>query len=163
MTQRTDLPATTQETKPRRWDPFELASQMQSELDRMMGGWLPSLRVRRRPGEMTGAWAPQTDVFEQNGSIVVKAELPGIDKKDINVAVEDGDLVIQGERRSEEKVEEKDFYRMERSYGSFYRRIPLPDGVTSDQIDAKYADGVLNVSIPKPKSVETKPVKISVK
>jgi HSP20 family protein len=136
---------------------------MQSELDRMMGGWLPSLRVRRRPGEMSGAWAPQTDVFEQGGSIVVKAEIPGIDKKDITVSIENGDLVITGERRSEEKVEEKDYYRMERSYGSFYRRVPLPEGVTSNQISASYADGVLNVTIPKPDVTEAKPVKINVK
>jgi HSP20 family protein len=163
MSQRTDVPATTQESKPRRWDPFDFASQMQSEFDRLMGGWLPSFRGFRRPNEMGGAWAPRTDVYEHDGSIVVKAELPGVDKKDINVAIEDGDLVIQGERRSEETVNEKDFYRMERSYGSFYRRLPLPEGVSSDKIDAKYADGILEVKVPKPAMKETAPTKIEIK
>lgn len=158
----TTAPAATEAPKPRRWDPFDLLTQMQTELDRFWGGRWPTIRPPRRPAEFAEAWTPRADVFELNGSIVVKAELPGVKKEDIDVAVEDGDLVVRGERKAEETVEEKDFYRMERSYGSFYRRLPLPEGVSADQIAAKFADGILEVTVPKPATATAEPTKIAV-
>jgi HSP20 family protein len=143
-------PATPETPKPRRWEPFEFLTQMQADLDRFWGGRWPEFRLLRRPVEFAEVWTPRADVYEQNGSIVVKAELPGVSKEDIHVTIEEGDLVVQGERKAEEKVEEKDYYRLERSYGSFYRRLPLPEGVTAEQIDATFADGVLQVTVPKP-------------
>jgi HSP20 family protein len=163
MDEKTIAPATAEAPTPRRWDPFDLLSQMQTELDRFWGGRWPAIRPPRRPAEFADAWTPRADVYEQNDSIVVKAELPGVKKEDIGVAIEDGDLVVRGERKSEEKVEEKDYYRMERSYGSFYRRLPLPESVTAEQITAKFADGVLEITVPKPAVTAAEPTKIAVK
>ena len=158
MSEKSTVPAKVEETRPRRWDPFERLAQMQAEFDRFLGERWPL----RRMAELPGAWTPRADVYEQNGSIVVKAELPGVKKEDIDVAIEGGDLVVRGERKSEEKVEEKDYYRMERSFGSFYRRLPLPEGVTAEQIKATFKDGVLEVKVPKPVTKEPEPKKIAI-
>jgi HSP20 family protein len=154
---------TTTVMKPRRWDPFDLLSPLQAEFDRFWGAGWPTFRPFRRLTELPEAWTPRADVFEQDGMLVVKAELPGVKKEDINIAVEEGDLVIRGERKSEEKIEEKDYYHMERFFGSFYRRLPLPEGVMPEKIDALYKDGVLEVKIPKPVSKEPEPKRIPVK
>jgi len=159
MNEQTSTPAKVEEGRPGRWDPFERLNQMQSEFDRFFAERWPL----RRMTEVSGTWAPRADVYEQNGSIVVKAELPGMKKEDIEVKVDDGDLVIRGERSTEEKVEEKDFYRMERSRGSIYRRFPLPQGVAPDQIKADYSDGVLKVTVPKPASATPAQTMIPVK
>ena len=155
-------PAKTEETRPRRWDPYDLFTQAQNELEQFWGGRWPSFRPLRRMAELPSTWSPRVDVFQQNGNLVVKAELPGMKKEDIDISVENGDLVVRGERKSEEKVEEKDYYRMERSYGSFYRRLPLPEGVTEEKIEATYADGVLEVKVPKPEAKELEPKKIAI-
>ena len=156
-------PTATEALKPYRWEPFDLLTQMQTEFDRFWGGRWPTFRPLHRPVEFMEIWTPRADVFEQNGSIVVKAELPGVKKEDIVVAIEEGELVVRGERKAEEKVEEKDFYRLERSFGSFYRRLPLPEGATAEQIEATFADGVLTVTVPKPATATAEPTKIAVK
>lgn len=157
-TAKTEEPA-----KLRRWDLMDVMTQMQNDLDRLWGGRFAALRPLRRFTESGETWSPRADVYEQNGNLVVKAELPGVKKEDITVAVEDGDLVIRGERTHEEKVEEKDYYRMERSTGAFYRRLPLPEGITVDQIAATYNDGVLEVTMPKPVTTTATPTTIPVK
>lgn len=159
MSEKTSAPAKVTETRPGRWDIFERLNQMQSEFDRFFADRSPL----RRMSELSGTWAPRADVYEQNGSIVVKAELPGMKKEDIDVEFDDGDLVIRGERSTEEKVEEKDYYRMERSRGSIYRRFPLPQGVTPEQIKANYSDGVLEVTVPKPATAKPSQTTIPVK
>jgi HSP20 family protein len=144
-----------------------LLAEMEADLARLRERWplmtWPGLRPWRRPVELPGTWAPRADVYEQNGNLVVKAELPGVDKNDVDVAVEGGDLVIRGERREEHEIKEEDYYRMERSVGSFYRRLPLPEGIKADQVAASFADGVLEVRVPKPATVETKATKIAIK
>ncbi|MDA8090025.1 MAG: Hsp20/alpha crystallin family protein [Nitrospiraceae bacterium] len=92
--------------------------------------------------------APSVDIFEEGGDIVLKAELPGISKQDISVNLADHTITISGEKKKEEKVEEKDFYRVERSYGSFTRSFELPADVKADQVKAKFRDGVLEVRLP---------------
>lgn len=113
------------------------------------------VRPWRRVASATEARLPDTDIYEKDGAIVVKAELPGVKKEDVQVTMDGGDLVIQGKREAESEVQEQDYYRMERSYGSFYRRIPLAYEPAADQIAATFKDGVLEVRVPKP--VETKP------
>jgi HSP20 family protein len=110
-----------------------------------------------------GPWAPRMDVFEKDGSIVVKAELPGLKKEDVTVEIEGDDLVIRGEFKAETEVKEADYSRMERSAGSFYRRMPLPEGITPEQIEATLADGILEVRIPKPVEAKTEATRIEVK
>jgi HSP20 family protein len=158
MSETTNAPAKTNETRPNRWDPFERLTQMQAEFDRFFGDRWPL----RWLSDSSAIVSPKADMYEQNGSIIVKAELPGMKRKDIDVALEDGDLIIRGEQKTEEKIEEKYYYRMERSQGGFYRRLSLPRGVTADQIKATYDDGVLRVTVPKPSGDEPAQSKIHI-
>jgi HSP20 family protein len=103
------------------------------------------------------------DVFEKNGNVIIKAELPGVDKKDITVTIEGGDLIIEGERKNESEVTEKDYYRLERSYGTFYRRLPMPFEVKAEQVKASYTDGVLEIQIPKPAEATPQAKKVDVR
>jgi HSP20 family protein len=105
---------------------------------------------------------PRVDVFEREDNLVVKAELPGVKKEDVDLEIKDGDLVLRAERREEREVKDENWYRMERSYGQLYRRLPLPEGVQTDQIRAALTDGVLEVTIPKPQGKEPQAQKIAI-
>jgi len=144
----------------RRWDPFEMFDALQGEMDRLWhrpqpfwSGALPTL-FRRASGSGI-AWAPRLDVYEKGNAVIVKAELPGLKKEDVHLQLDDGTLVIPGESKAESEVKEESYYRVERSFGSFCRRMSLPFEVTPEQIQATMKDGVLEVRIPKP--AETKP------
>jgi HSP20 family protein len=165
MNEKTSAPVKTGEAKPRVWEPGDLFASMQDEMARLFDERWPSgawhrLTSRMTPGGMT--WAPKVDVFDRNGDLVVKAELPGIAKEDVEVSVDRGALVIKGERKAEEKVEQESYYRMERTFGSFYRRLPLPEGVATDKISAAYSDGVLEVRVPKPAEEKPQPSRITI-
>jgi HSP20 family protein len=159
MAEKTTVPVKQEEKAMSRWDPFARLQELQDEVARLWGEpgpftlrptW-PTLRVPTIPS----TYMPRMDVYEKNGNLVIKADLPGATPEDVDVTVEDGDLIIKGERKAEKEVNEKDYYRMERSYGSFYRRQPLPEGTKPEQIQATFAGGVLEVTAPKP--VEKKP------
>ena len=129
-----------------RWNPwsdlFGVQRELQDLLRQTSGTWVNS------SSEL--AWAPAIDVFARQGDLVVKAELPGIDpEKDVDITVQDGYLVLSGERRAEHETEGKSFYRVESSYGSFRRAVALPDGVKPDEIEASYTDGILEIVVPK--------------
>jgi HSP20 family protein len=113
-----------------------------------------------RTSEFLG-WTPAFDVYEEKDGYVVKAELPGMKKEDINVSIEDGELVISGERKSETKGEGAEVYRAERYFGKFQRTVSLPATVSTKDVRAEYKDGVLTVTLPK--SEEAKPKQIEVK
>lgn len=145
--------APVREERPRRWEPLQLLEEMQTDLARLVEGplglWPLGRQLRRMPvSAMAGM--PRVDVFEREGTLLVKVELPGIKKEDVELNIEDGDLVLRAERREEHEVKDEQWYRMERSYGSLFRRLPLPEGVQADQIQAALTDGVLEVTIPKP-------------
>jgi HSP20 family protein len=110
-----------------------------------------------------GLWSPQVDVFERGNNLVVRADLPGLDRDNIDVEVENDSLIIRGERRSENEDNQEGYYRSERSYGSFYRAIPLPDGVDANACNATFKDGVLEVTLPKPPESKSKGKRIEVK
>ena len=105
-------------------------------------------------------WNPKVDIYEEEDQIVVTAELPGVDKKDIELDVKDGILTLKGERSSDNEVKEKNYYRKERSFGRFERSFKLQSDVDAGKIKADYKDGILKVSIPKPE--EAKPKQITV-
>jgi len=105
-------------------------------------------------------WNPRVDIYEEEEAIVLKAELPGVEKDKIVVDVKDRVLTLKGERSSYSDVKEENYYRRERTFGSFERRFNLPDNVDAEKITADYKDGVLKVDIPKPE--ETKQRKITV-
>ena len=142
-----------------RRDPFNLLREMTSDFDRLFDTpvW-PSLRwpvLRARPVEET-AWLPHIDVLERDNRLITKVDLPGMKKEDVKVEVADGHLAISGERKSEVEEKKDDFYRCEREYGSFYRAVPLPQGVTLNDVKATFANGVLEVSVPLPAKLEAK-------
>ncbi|GAB7025285.1 Hsp20/alpha crystallin family protein [Geotalea toluenoxydans] len=105
---------------------------------------------------------PSVDVYEESDSIIVKAEIPGIRKEDIDVTFRENMLTVSGEKKKEEKVENKDYYRLERSYGSFSRSIPLPAEVETDKASASFKDGILEIRMPKTASSKEKVKKITV-
>jgi HSP20 family protein len=134
----------------------------ESEMDRMFGNRIPFMQplLRSARSFRTGqGWAPSADIYEKGGNLIVKAELPGVSKEDVEVTVDNGDLVIQGERHADDEVDDENYYRMERFSGSFYRRFTLPEGVDEDQITAEFKDGVLEVRVPKPSGDQETQVK----
>jgi HSP20 family protein len=144
------------------WAPWRLFEEVRDEMEDFWRGartWpalphFPKLIAR----ENAVNWMPSTDVYRTDGDLVVKADLPGLTKDDVEVMVEDGFLVVKGERKEEKEEKGKEYYRTERTYGSFYRRVPLPEDVDATKIAAKFHDGVLEVTVPLP-PVETKEAK----
>jgi HSP20 family protein len=108
-------------------------------------------------------WMPAVDVFEKEDRFVVKAELPGMKEDDIDVSVVGDTLSIKGEKKTETETKDEDYYRCERSYGSFYRSIPIPSNVDADKIEASFEDGVLEVALPKSAKVKPKKIAVSAK
>jgi HSP20 family protein len=102
------------------------------------------------------------DVLEKEGQVVVRADLPGVKKEDVEVAVEGDVLTIRGSRHEEKETKEKGYYRSERSMGEFQQTIALPDGVTADSIKASYKDGVLEVTIPRPNAPANKRIQVAI-
>ncbi|HYA12052.1 MAG TPA: Hsp20/alpha crystallin family protein [Thermodesulfovibrionales bacterium] len=123
----------------------------------MRPSWFPRLRMPEIE-EMT----PSVDVFEEGDEVIVKAELPGMSKEDIDVKVTDDIVTISGEKKKEEKVEKKNYYRMERSYGSFTRSLRLPTEVHTEKASAKFKEGVLEIRIPKTEEAKKKEKKVLV-
>jgi len=139
------------------WRPFRELEEWERRFDDLFGR--PSWRL---PVE-EGGWMPAVDVFEKEDKFVVKAELPGMKEDDIDVSVVGDTLFIRGEKKTEAEIKEEDYYRCERSYGSFYRSIPLPSTVDADKIEASFEDGVLEVALPKSAKMKPKKVAVSAK
>ena len=131
------------------------------DMDRLFGegGFRP---LFLKEGSEEFAWSPDLEFFERKGQFVVRADLPGLTKEDVKLNVENGVLTIQGERKQEVETTDDGWYRSERSYGAFYRTLPLPDGVKTDQINATFRNGVLEVVMPLP-VVEKKAKAIDIK
>jgi HSP20 family protein len=121
--------------------PFAMIREFTNEMDRLTAG-----------GRSMEGWAPAIDVQQCGGSLVVSAELPGLKRDEVKVALTDDTLIIEGERKYEHKDDHEGYHRRERSYGRFYRGISLPEGAKTEQIKAELKDGVLRVSIPVPES-----------
>lgn len=149
-------------------NPFEFMRRMNDEMDRLFEsvGFGSSLLApwETRAGR-PAAWAPQIETLKRGNQFIVRADLPGLDKDDITVEVDNGVLTISGERQEErEEGEEEDgWYRTERSYGAFYRAIPLPEGANEDQISATFNNGVLEVTVPTPEEGRQRGKKVEVK
>jgi HSP20 family protein len=138
--------------------PFSLMRRFSEEMDRVFGDFgfgaslAPGLgREFGRLADMEGSmWLPQVEAFEREGKLIVRADLPGLSKDDINVDITDDAIKIRGERRQEKEENDEGYYRSERSYGSFYREIPLPRGVNRDEANASFRNGVLEITMPAP-------------
>lgn len=119
--------------------------------------------LRREAGLIQADWSPQVDVLERDGKFIVRADLPGMARKDLQVDIKDEMLTIQGVRNKETHEEKEGRYYSERSHGRFYRAIPLPDGVHADKASAQFRDGVLEVTMPCPPSAKPASRRLEIK
>ena len=130
--------------------PFSLMSRLMEDMDQIfLGG---NGNGDRRPLLARGAWAPQVETFRRGDKLVIRADLPGLKKDDVHVDIDENAITISGERCDEHEEEREGYYHSERSYGQFFRAIPLPDGVSSDVCDASFKDGVLEITCNAPKA-----------
>lgn len=144
----------------RAWDPFRELETLQNEMSRLFD---LSLSKRGNGDFFEGNWSPAVDIQDARDSIIVKADLPGLNKEDIQVSVEDGQLILKGEKKEERKTEEKGYVRMERTCGAFYRAISLPASIESDKVKATYKNGVLELVLPKKEEAKPKQIAVEVK
>jgi HSP20 family protein len=113
-------------------------------------------------GDLPADWTPKVDVVEKNGVLTVSADLPGMTAKDVNVELTGDRLTIKGERKSDVEETKAGVYRRERTYGAFLRTLPVPEGITPEQIKATFANGVLEVTLPLPPAITSKSHRIEV-
>ena len=140
-----------------RWEPFRGNLGFESQVNRIFN----ELFDRSQESNLT-PWAPAVDIFESESELFVKADLPDIKPEELDIRVEKNILTIRGERKFEKKVEEKNYLRVERSYGSFARSFSLANTVNSEAIKADYKDGVLTLTIPKREEAKHKQIKVNV-
>ncbi len=139
-----------------RYEPFTILNQLQKELDRVRDGEESGGRIA------TAEWAPAVDIKEEESRFVIHADIPGVNPDDIDVNMEKGVLTIKGEKNTEAKTEKENYKRVERIYGSFYRRFSLPDTADNEAISAKSKNGVLEIVIPKREAVKPKKINVAV-
>ncbi|MCZ6779808.1 MAG: Hsp20/alpha crystallin family protein [Acidobacteriota bacterium] len=139
-----------------RWDPFYDLFSFQDKVNRLFS----NAQTSGLAEASTGAWTPTVDIYEEGDTLVLQAELPGVNKDDVEVQVEGNILTLRGERRQEKDIKEDQYHRLERVYGSFMRSFTLPVGINRDKIRAEYRDGVLKLALPR--AEEAKPKKIKV-
>jgi len=143
-----------------RWEPFRDLATAQRDFDRLFRGAFTSQLGDTELS--TRSWAPPVDIYETEDAIVLKAELPGADPKDVEVRVEDNTLYLKGERKFEKEVKEQNYHRVERSYGSFARSFSLPNSISTDKVKAEFKDGLLTLTMPKREESKPKTIKIDV-
>jgi len=151
-----NLPARREE----RQDPFTL---LQREMNRLFEDFNRGFELEPFGGEGAKTWTPRVNVAENDKEVTITAELPGMDEKNIDISVSDNVLTIKGEKHDENEEKGRNFYRMERSFGSFQRSIALPAEVEMDKADASFKKGVLTVTLPKSKEAQKEVKKIEVK
>ena len=141
-----------------RWEPQRGLTTLQDQINRLFSD---SFDRTGEEGSLS-AWAPAVDIFETEHELVVKADLPDIDPKDLDIRVENNILTIRGERKFEKQVNEDKYLRVERSYGSFARSFTLANTVNAEAIKAEYQNGVLTLTIPKREEAKPKQIKVNV-
>ena len=143
-----------------RWEPVRDLLTLQEKMNRMFEG---SYRgTNEEDWALGGSWAPAVDIYEKDGNIVLKAELPGVDPKDVDVRVENNLLTLRGERKFDTEVKRDNYHRVERSYGAFSRSFTLPNVVDTGNIKAEYRDGVLHMTLPKREEAKPRQIQINV-
>jgi HSP20 family protein len=141
-----------------RWEPFRGGATLQEQVNRLFGNVLD----RSAEESNLTTWAPAVDIYETEHELVVKADLPEVDPKELDIRVENNLLTIRGERKFEKKVNEDNYLRVERAYGSFSRSFSLANTVNSEAIKADYLNGVLTLTIPKREEAKPKQIKVNV-
>jgi HSP20 family protein len=157
----------TQSREVAQWRPFadltrwerDMERMMDEFFDRRMRHWWPERWFRSEDMLIN---APLVDVFQEQDDIVVKADLPGVDKDNLDIQLTDHTLTIKGEKRKEDEIKEEHYYRTERSYGTFMRSVQLPMDVQTDKVKAAFKNGVLEVRLPKTEEAKNKEIKVKV-
>ena len=142
-----------------RWDPFRDLNMLQDRMNRMFDD--AGRTWRSDEPAATTTWSPAVDIFETEGEIVVKAELPGMERNDIGVNLEKNVLTVKGERRFTKETKDDNYHRIERSYGTFSRAFSIPTTVDEEKIRADYKDGVLKIVLPKKEQAKPKQIRIA--
>lgn len=145
-----------------RWDPFEELREMQRSLDRLFDELTGRRPARRREGREPVVWEPAVEVYETDQEVVVRAELPGVDPKNVNVTVQDNTVTIEAEAKEEQEERGRNYLRRELRYGQFFRTVALPAEVKADAAKATYRNGVLELRVPKSERAKPKQVKVEV-
>jgi HSP20 family protein len=143
-----------------RWEPVRELNTIQNEMNRLFNTFFEAPAQGASPAA-TRRWLPAMDLVESGDEFVLRADLPGLDEKDVNIELEDNVLTISGERKSEHEERTEGYYRLERASGSFSRSLTLPEGVDPEKVQARFERGVLEVRIPKPEQRKPRKVTIS--
>lgn len=141
-----------------RYDPFRDLRSLQDEVNRLFTTNLS--RAFGDEGIARGAWNPSVDIYENKDQIVLEAELPGMNREDFDLSIENNVITLRGERRFEKKEESDNYHRVERSYGSFTRSFTLPQTVTAEGATAEYRNGVLRVTLPKREEIKARRIEV---
>lgn len=143
-----------------RYNPFTELRSMQEQMNRLL-----DLAWNREPGEemREGMWQPPVDIYEDAQQVVIKAELPGMDQQDIDVRIDNGTLILRGERKHDQDVRKENFHRIERFYGTFQRSFFLPQNVDQAKVSASCDRGVLTIILPKKEETKSHQITVEVK
>ncbi len=144
-----------------RWEPFRnlpaVPKSLFPDIDKLFNGFWDERVLEPR------AWTPRVDIYEDADKVVLKAELPGIEPKDVDIHIDENTLYLKGERKIDSEVNEENLHRVERAYGTFARTFTLPTSVESEKVSAEYKDGVLKVTLPKREESKPKQIKVAAK
>lgn len=141
-----------------RWDSFRDMNMLREKMNRLFEDAFTGRGEEREIA--TSTWSPAVDIFENENELVLTAEIPGIDEKDLEIKIEDNTLTLKGERKFEKETKEENYHRIERSYGSFYRAFTLPHSVDAEKVQAEHENGVLKISMPKRQELKPRTVRI---
>ncbi|MCX8161004.1 MAG: Hsp20/alpha crystallin family protein [Candidatus Saccharicenans sp.] len=142
-----------------KWDPFRDIMVLRDRMNRLFEDLVSSPKFEESD-IIQSTWSPAVDIYETENELVLTAELPGVDEKDVEIKVEDNTLSLRGERKFEKETREENYHRIERAYGSFFRSFSLPNYVDQEKISAEYENGLLKIHMPKKAEVKPRKVKI---
>jgi len=141
------------------WPGFGRLTDLRDEIDRLFESPLAEMA---RTSHLLSGWTPALDLYEDKDNLLVKVELPGMKREDIDVSLHEGSLSISGERKGEEKHQDADVYRAERFFGRFQRAVTLPTPVAAEKVKAQYKDGILTITLPKTEEAKPKHIDVNV-
>lgn len=139
-----------------RWEPVRELDSLQSDVNRLFDSFFG----RRDSGQARRRWLPAMDLVETDDNLVLRADLPGLGRDDVEIEVKDRVLTVSGERRAEHEERQEGFHRVERAFGRFSRALELPEGVDADRVEASFDRGVLEIRIPKPEERQPRRIEI---
>lgn len=144
-----------------KWDPFKDLITLQDRMNRLFDESVRNVK----PGDealSSAIWSPAVDIYETDDEVVVKAELPEVNQKDIDIQIENNTLTLRGERKFNKETKKENFHRIERAYGTFSRSFTLPGTIDQEKISADYKDGILKISMPKREETKPKQIKVAI-